>query len=223
MLGRGAACCSRLFFGGSKPPPYSPNINHNHTRRAVPWCRRLFFRTVGDAGPYRLNINHNHARRAVPWCRRLLFRVVVGADPYRLVWVTIMPVGVGLFEDDRRTRGVGFAFATKSRRGDHWSPAGVQCTPLRCGAVFAMPVGVGTHDDPHPNQSNKKAPLCKGSCRTNVRLRDCFDCFGLLQSLRHGKPCHLPLHKGGFDFIMPIGAIIGRNKKHPSRVRGVRN
>jgi len=24
-----------------------------------------------------------------------------------------------------------------------------------------------------------------------------------LQSLRHGKPCHLPLHKGGF-FISPL-------------------
>ena len=66
-------------------------------------------------------------------------------------------------------------------------------------------------DDPHPNQSNKKAPLCKGSYRTNVRLRDCFDCFGLLQSLRHGKPCHLPLHKGGFDFIILVGRCLARN------------
>ena len=45
---------------------------------------------------------------------------------------------------------------------------------------------------------NKKPPLCKGRCRTNVRRRDCKTKSIAKQSLRHGKPCHLPLHKGGF-------------------------
>ena len=40
-----------------------------------------------------------------------------------------------------------------------------------------------------------KAPLCKGGSRiAGGGLSQCF----VLQSLRHGKPRHLPLHKGGF-------------------------
>ena len=40
---------------------------------------------------------------------------------------------------ERKARnGIRFAFAAKSCRGDHWSPAGVQCTPLRCSAVFSL-------------------------------------------------------------------------------------
>ena len=65
----------------------------------------------------------------------------VGVAPRRISMENVLISRGGSLEDDRRTRGVGFAFAARSRRGDQWSPAGVQCTPLRCGAVFAMLVG----------------------------------------------------------------------------------
>ena len=90
-----------IIFGGSKPPPYEFAVSHNHARRAVPWCRRLFcgrtlfapthedfkFLCRGDhwspvfvlcgfdrairESPLRHSVGYNHTRRAVPWCRRL--------------------------------------------------------------------------------------------------------------------------------------------------------
>ncbi len=65
-----------------------------------------------------------------------------------------------------------------------------------------------------------KAPLCKGSLpiemgtrlrsrqrgrrvRVSAKLTEGLFCvdYRFLQSLRHGKPCHLPLHKGGLVLV----------------------
>jgi len=53
-------------------------------------------------------------------------------------------------------------------------------------------------------RTNQRLPCVKGAVAK--RLRDCFERkSNLLQSLRHGKPCHLPLHKGGFG--LPPGSV----------------
>ena len=80
-------------------------------------------------------------------------RVVEGADPYRLVWVMVMPIGRC------------FDAATCFSAGGETPPLQQGDEIIRRGAVSA-PVFCG--------QSNKKAPLCKGSCRAHARLRDCL-------------------------------------------------
>ena len=48
----------------------------------------------------------------------------------------------------------------------------------------------------------------------------CYFDFLLLQSLRHGKPCHLPLHKGGLGLVplkrvhIIIAWLAGQSKAH---------
>ena len=72
-------------------------------------------------------------------------------------------------------------------RGDQWSPAVVR--------KRASLVQKGRRRPP------MNLPAAKFTLSAK-RLRDCFERkTNLLQSLRHGKPCHLPLHKGGFLFV----------------------
>ena len=56
----------------------------------------------------------------------------------------------------------------------------------------------------------------------------CYFDFLLLQSLRHGKPCHLPLHKGGFGLVplkrvhVIIAWLSGQSKAHLCAVGSIR-
>ena len=72
-------------------------------------------------------------------------------------------------------------------RGDQWSPAVVRKRASRV------------------QKGRRKPPMNLPAAKFTLsakRLRDCFERkTNLLQSLRHGKPCPLPLHKGGFLFV----------------------
>ena len=52
------------------------------------------------------------------------------------------------------------------------------------------------------------APLCKGSCRANARLRDCLNksLFFYNPSVIFLRKCHLPLHKGGL-ILVPLDRV----------------
>ena len=53
-------------------------------------------------------------------------------------------------------------------------------------------------------------------------------CFLFLQSLRHGKPCHLPLHKGGFGLVplkrvyVTVAWLAGQSKAHLCAASSIR-
>ena len=95
-----------------------------------------------------------------------------------------------MLEDDRRTRGVEFAFATKSRRGDQWSPAGVQCTPLRCGAFFSL-LGRGRRPRrPAKKQSNSVGAIHESPVIETMNLHPLFLLGIEAQKKKLGKKKH---------------------------------
>ena len=54
-----------------------------------------------------------------------------------------------------------------------------------------------------------KAPKCRGGSReAGGGLSLSF----VLQSLRHGKPCHLPLHKGGFAMCCETNKLTDKHQ-----------
>ena len=57
-----------------------------------------------------------------------------------------------------------------------------------------------------PQRGEMSAQQTKGLARSvSAKLTEGLFCvdYRFLQSLRHGKPCHLPLHKGGL-VIVPL-------------------